>query len=400
MYGSLSNGSLSCNSDSFSSVCPPSGASLSVSLQGVSCSSNGNIISIFAPYFGFSGTLSPTINNLVHLQDFELYQNNIRGTIPSELYQLTLLSKLDVSLNAIEGSISSFIGQLSRLENLNLGFNSLSGSIPIEVSKLSGLTSLLLEYNHLKGAIPSNISQLRKLVWIDISYNALSGIIPSAIGSLENLQFLILTYNSFSGMVPDSICNLQNLESFQLCASADRRLFSTNASTPTSMTVSPSPMINGSTLNLNFIAWVINVHISVAPDAGCPLITFLPPCIIDAPNPPLINLHYKSIGRLGTATSTPSITPTLMPSTSTPSKPTLYPSGYPTSVPTTAQALYSQVVLAVQQVVARYSFTILYDLLLRLFLGSPQRIFMMSFEQPFLKLSPNIWASPFVDLSS
>ncbi|KAJ4808475.1 BRI1-associated receptor kinase [Rhynchospora pubera] len=120
----------------------------------VSCSSDGFVTSLDMANKGLSGTLSPSIGNLSHLQTLLVHNNKISGPIPSEIGQLSGLLTLDLSTNQFSGEIPDSLGQLTRLGYLRLNRNNLSGHIPESVANLSGLSFLDLSYNNLSGPVP------------------------------------------------------------------------------------------------------------------------------------------------------------------------------------------------------------------------------------------------------
>ncbi|CAL4888932.1 unnamed protein product [Urochloa decumbens] len=120
----------------------------------VACSADKFVISLQMANNGLSGTLSPSIGNLSHLQTMSLQNNTISGVIPPEIGKLTNLDALDLSSNEFVGDIPSSLGQLTRLNYLRLDRNNLSGQIPIDVAKLPGLTFLDLSFNNLSGPVP------------------------------------------------------------------------------------------------------------------------------------------------------------------------------------------------------------------------------------------------------
>ncbi|CAL5059229.1 unnamed protein product [Urochloa decumbens] len=120
----------------------------------VACSADKFVISLQMANNGLSGTLSPSIGNLSHLQTMSLQNNTISGVIPPEIGKLTNLDALDLSSNEFVGDIPSSLGQLTRLNYLRLDRNNLSGQIPVDVAKLPGLTFLDLSFNNLSGPVP------------------------------------------------------------------------------------------------------------------------------------------------------------------------------------------------------------------------------------------------------
>lgn len=105
----------------------------------VGCSSDGFVISLGMTNEGLSGTLSPSIGNLSHLQTLLLRHNQLSGPIPSEIGLLSQLMTLDLSSNHFTGEIPSSLGHLSRLNYLRLSRNKLSGHIPQPVANLTGI---------------------------------------------------------------------------------------------------------------------------------------------------------------------------------------------------------------------------------------------------------------------
>ncbi|KAK3152586.1 hypothetical protein QOZ80_2BG0161010 [Eleusine coracana subsp. coracana] len=120
----------------------------------VTCSPDGFVVSLQMANNELSGTLSPSIGNLSHLQTMSLQNNRISGQIPPEIGKLTNLNALDLSGNQFVGDIPSSLGQLTRLNYLRLDRNNLSGQIPVDVAKLPGLTFLDLSFNNLSGPVP------------------------------------------------------------------------------------------------------------------------------------------------------------------------------------------------------------------------------------------------------
>ncbi|KAG1330220.1 Protein NSP-INTERACTING KINASE 2 [Cocos nucifera] len=128
----------------------------------VGCSPDGFVISLYPSLmFPFriwemarndlSGTLSPSIGNLSHLQTMLLQNNKISGPIPPEIGKLSQLRTLDLSGNQFIGEIPRSLGLLNQLGYLRLAKNNLSGQIPEAVANLSDLLFLDLSFNNLSG---------------------------------------------------------------------------------------------------------------------------------------------------------------------------------------------------------------------------------------------------------
>eukprot|EP01084_Bolivina_argentea_P012389 23215_1 len=131
------------------------------------------------------GVVCDSGNSLV--QELNLNDNNLNGTIPNSIGNLTSLNWLDLSKNQLTGTISNNIG------------------------KLTSLHVLYLQNNQLTGTIPNNIGNLTSLNWLYLSNNQLTGTIPNNIGNLTSLYVLYLHNNQLTGTIPNNICNITSL---------------------------------------------------------------------------------------------------------------------------------------------------------------------------------------------
>lgn len=82
------------------------------------------------------------------------------------------------------------------IQELNLANNSLTGSLPGEIRFLQNLKVLNLSTNQFTG-VPAEIGQLRNLEVLDLSNSQITGL-PNELGNLENLKLLKLTGNEYS----------------------------------------------------------------------------------------------------------------------------------------------------------------------------------------------------------
>lgn len=113
--------------------------------------------------------------------------------------------ELDLHANMLTGSIAPSIGNLMNLELLNLKDNYLTGKIPVEITFLVELTELKLEMNRFTGTLPGSIGDLVNLEQLFISQNDdINGTVPASIGNLALLQELSLHTMSLSGALPES----------------------------------------------------------------------------------------------------------------------------------------------------------------------------------------------------
>ncbi|XP_057949335.1 protein NSP-INTERACTING KINASE 3 [Malania oleifera] len=130
----------------------------------VTCTVDGYVSALGLPSQSLSGTLSPKIGDLSHLQSVLLQNNAISGPIPAETGKLEKLQTLDLSNNKFNGGIPSSLGDLKNLNYLRLSNNSLSGPCPDSLSKVEGLSLVDLSFNNLSGSVPKISARTFKIM--------------------------------------------------------------------------------------------------------------------------------------------------------------------------------------------------------------------------------------------
>ncbi len=158
-------------------------------------------------YCDFDGI---TCDLLDQITEIDLFNNGLRGSIPSEMGMLLALQSLILNFNSITGTIPFEILMLSSLVRLELDVNSITGTIPTEIGMLSSLERLELDFNSITGTIPSEIGMLSSLDWLELINNSITGTIPSEIGMLLSLTSLVLWDNDITGTIPTELCALTN----------------------------------------------------------------------------------------------------------------------------------------------------------------------------------------------
>ncbi|CAL5032643.1 unnamed protein product [Urochloa decumbens] len=150
------------------------------------------------------GTLAPELGQLSHMQTMDFMWNSISGCIPKELGNITSLNLLLLSGNQLNGTIPEEIGFLPNLSRIQIDQNLISGPIPKSFAHLNKIKYLLLDNNNLSGYLPSELSQLPKILIIQIDNNNFSGTsIPSSYGNITTLLKLSLRNCSLEGSVLD-----------------------------------------------------------------------------------------------------------------------------------------------------------------------------------------------------
>ncbi|KAI3462880.1 hypothetical protein Pfo_019543 [Paulownia fortunei] len=141
--------------------------------------------------------------------------NGLSGQVPMDMATICKsLMLLDASSNQISGTLPPSIGNLVSLLVLNLSWNPLQGSIPSSLGQIKDIKSLSLAGNNLNGSIPASLGQLYSLEVLELFSNSLSGEIPKDLGNLRNLTVLLLNNNKLSGQLPPALANISTLSAF------------------------------------------------------------------------------------------------------------------------------------------------------------------------------------------
>lgn len=93
-------------------------------------------------------------------------------------------------------TLSTDMEKYSKIEEFDISNNNLTGSLPSEIGKLGNLRILNASNNMFTG-IPAELRQLTKLESIDFSNNQITGL-PMELGQLKQLKTLDLRGNSVS----------------------------------------------------------------------------------------------------------------------------------------------------------------------------------------------------------
>ncbi|XP_062182613.1 probable LRR receptor-like serine/threonine-protein kinase At3g47570 [Phragmites australis] len=155
----------------------------------------------------------PTYANLPpRLHDFQIFKNNLTGTIPPSMSNITTLTRLNIAFNQINGEIPSEIGMLPMLQLFDSAGNKLSGRFQPAILNLSSLVKLSLASNYLNGELPSNLgSSLPNLQFFYLGDNHFNWHIPSSLTNATKLFAVDMSSNNFTGVVPSSIGKLKEL---------------------------------------------------------------------------------------------------------------------------------------------------------------------------------------------
>ncbi|KAE9591977.1 hypothetical protein Lal_00038326 [Lupinus albus] len=166
----------------------------------------GNLSSLTKLYMElnyFEGSIPSSLGNCHKLLLLGLHRNKLTGTIPKEVIGLSSLADyFDVSNNSLSGTLPTEVGKLVHLGFLDLSENKFSGVIPSSLGSCTSLLTLYLQGNYFDGNIPRTLQNLRALDDLDLSRNNLSGKIPKFLGDFKLLQHLNLSNNDLDGDIP------------------------------------------------------------------------------------------------------------------------------------------------------------------------------------------------------
>lgn len=116
-------------------------------------------------------------------------------TIVERVYESIASYTVDISSQELTELPQDILKQ-TQIEELDISNNEMTGSLPSEIGKLKNLKILNASNNQFTG-IPAEIGQLEKLEILDFSNNKLTGL-PLELGNLSNLQTLDLSGNNVS----------------------------------------------------------------------------------------------------------------------------------------------------------------------------------------------------------
>ncbi|CAB4312324.1 unnamed protein product [Prunus armeniaca] len=152
----------------------------------------------------------------LHVQELQLLNMNLSGSLSPELGNLSFMKILDFMWNKITGSIPKEIGNITSLELLLLNGNQLSGPLPDELGYLPNLDRIQIDQNKISGSLPKSFANLNKTKHFHMNNNSISGQIPHELSRLPSLVHFLLDNNNLSGYLPPEFSELPNLLILQL----------------------------------------------------------------------------------------------------------------------------------------------------------------------------------------
>lgn len=173
------------------------------------------IVSINLSSNNLVGTIPNSIQDLKHLEIFNVFKNKLSGAFPSELFKITNLKHLNIAFNSFTGNLPESISLASNLISLEIFMNQFSGNLPENISNLKNLELLSIFNNNFNGNLPQGIYQLRNLRELAIHSNFFTGEISNEVLNMSRLEILSLFDNQFSGKIP-AVEKMSNLTAMNL----------------------------------------------------------------------------------------------------------------------------------------------------------------------------------------
>lgn len=149
-------------------------------------------VAAFIIFLGVSFLREPQVSTTSSKSNTQIESKSIEET---ESKSITSARTLNLSAQKLDKTPSYVFEEVS-LQELDLSNNLLEGSLPGEIRFLKDLKVLNLSNNQFTG-LPAEIGQLANLEVLNVANNKLTGL-PQELGNLKNLRLLNLSGNSYS----------------------------------------------------------------------------------------------------------------------------------------------------------------------------------------------------------
>ena len=154
------------------------------------------------------GDFPEFLYDMTQLTQLWLTGNNLTGSFSSKLGQLVNLTHLYVDQNAnLAGELPKEIGQLTKLQNINISQTKIGGTIPAELSNCKDLANFMAFKTQLATPIPDIWDNFSKIAVIQLYGNPnMEGDFPDVFAKVnisKNLSLWLYDCN-FTGNIPES----------------------------------------------------------------------------------------------------------------------------------------------------------------------------------------------------
>jgi hypothetical protein len=181
-----------------------------------------------------NGSLPLWVGDMTKLTTFHISHNRLTGTIPEGIFteaNHATLNDIQLSNNFLSGTVPTTIGLLRSLSTLKLDHNMIEGPLPEEKKNMENVQKLFLGYNKFHGGFP-NFTAMPHLqqLWLNDNSPGFSGALPHGISqagtpeegcageatNCSNLQELHIAGNRFTGPLPAEIADLTKLDTLDV----------------------------------------------------------------------------------------------------------------------------------------------------------------------------------------
>ncbi|OEU20277.1 L domain-like protein, partial [Fragilariopsis cylindrus CCMP1102] len=173
-----------------------------------------NIQKVYLFKNNLTGTISSQIGNLDSITHFHLSHNNLIGNIPNELKSdnngIRPLEYFNVYSNQLTGTIPDDL-RLRNVIYFDIGRNSLTGKLPNDIgTKFISLRHLYLDHNDFRGTIPDSYNTVGngRLESFSIDHNRFTGTVPGERSMYNKLVQYTLHSNQFDRIDSDN-CRIE-----------------------------------------------------------------------------------------------------------------------------------------------------------------------------------------------
>ena len=142
--------------------------------------------------------------NFKKLRNLFMYGSNFTGTIPASWANMVSMEDFEIYENQLDGECSQVFKNMKQLYYVDVEYNHLTGRLP-EFNPEAKITSLYLGYNNFSGTIPETWSALSVVDMINLSDNAIEGNIPEFFAQLYTLDHFSCENNIMSGVIPEEV---------------------------------------------------------------------------------------------------------------------------------------------------------------------------------------------------
>ncbi|CAI9294928.1 unnamed protein product [Lactuca saligna] len=165
-----------------------------------------------------TGEIPPMICEMKSLQMFDLFSNNLSGTLPLCFGSLSnSLSFLDLSRNNFHGKIMNSFMHGCMLKSFDVSENRFTGQLPRSLTNCTNLKVLSLGANSFDDVFPFWMGTLPELQVLDLRSNKLYGPIQGSTAvstHFSKLRIIDLSNNGFSGQLDQKYFQTWNAMKF------------------------------------------------------------------------------------------------------------------------------------------------------------------------------------------